>query len=81
MSDDGQKGAAAGVGASDDNWLYMSAVCYLFGLELQASLDVPIGLMNTNWGLVRSEAEKDFYVIVQSACGHEQIMDTKVMTN
>ena len=27
------------------------------------------------------EAEKDFYVIVQSACGHEQIMDTKVMTN
>jgi len=25
-------------------------------------------------------AEKDFYVIVQSACGHEQIMDTKVMT-
>jgi len=26
-------------------------------------------------------AEKDFYVIVQSAIGHEQIMDTKVMTN
>jgi len=25
--------------------------------------------------------EKDFYVIVQSACGIEQIMDTKVMTN
>lgn len=25
-------------------------------------------------------AEKDFYVIVQSACGTEQIMDTKVMT-
>jgi len=26
-------------------------------------------------------AEKDFYVIVQSAIGHEQIMDTKIMTN
>ena len=25
--------------------------------------------------------EKDFYVIVQAACGTEQIMDTKVMTN
>jgi len=25
--------------------------------------------------------EKDFYVIVQSACGHEQIMDVKIMTN
>jgi len=25
--------------------------------------------------------QKDFYVIVQSACGTEQIMDTKVMTN
>jgi len=25
-------------------------------------------------------AEKDFYVIVQSAIGHEQIMDVKVMT-
>ena len=27
------------------------------------------------------EEEKDFYVIVQSACGQEQIMDTKVMTS
>ena len=25
-------------------------------------------------------AEKDFYVIIQIACGKEQIMDTKVMT-
>jgi len=25
--------------------------------------------------------EKDFYVIVQSACGKEQIMDIKIMTN
>jgi len=25
--------------------------------------------------------EKDFYVIIQSACGHEQVMDVKVMTN
>jgi translation initiation factor 5A len=27
------------------------------------------------------KAEKDFYVIVQSACGKEQIMDIKMMTN
>jgi len=25
--------------------------------------------------------EDDFYVIIQSACGHEQVMDVKVMTN
>ena len=25
--------------------------------------------------------QKDFYVIVQSACKTEQIMDTKMMTN
>ena len=25
--------------------------------------------------------EQDFYVIMQSACGIEQIMDTKLMTN
>ncbi len=25
--------------------------------------------------------EKEFYVIVQSACDHEQIMDIKMMTN
>ena len=37
-------------GANDDNWLYMSAVCYLFGKELQAARKVPVGLMNTNWG-------------------------------
>ena len=27
------------------------------------------------------EKETDFYIIMQSACGIEQIMDTKVMTN
>ena len=27
------------------------------------------------------EAQKEFYVIVQSACKTEQIMDTKMMTN
>ena len=37
-------------GPNDDDWLYMSAVCYLYGLQLQKSLQVPIGLINTNWG-------------------------------
>ena len=35
----------------DDNWLYMSAVCYLYGLDLHLALGVPVGLMNTNWGV------------------------------
>jgi len=26
------------------------------------------------------EEETDFYIIVTSACGHEQVMDTKLMT-
>ena len=34
----------------DDDWLYMSAVCYLYGLELLTALGVPVGLVNTNWG-------------------------------
>ena len=34
----------------DDNWLYMSAVCYLFGLNIHKSRKVPVGLINTNWG-------------------------------
>jgi len=37
-------------GANDDDWLYMSAVCYLFGKNLQQALGVPVGLINTNWG-------------------------------
>ena len=41
--------------ANDDNWLYMSAVCYLFGKELHAALGVPVGLLNTNWGGTRIE--------------------------
>jgi sialate O-acetylesterase len=28
----------------------MSAVCYIFGKEIQAARNVPVGLMNTNWG-------------------------------
>ena len=44
ISDDGAHDA------NDDNWLYMSAVCYLYGLEIHTALGVPVGLMNTNWG-------------------------------
>lgn len=39
----------------DDNWLYMSAVCYIFGKSLQAARKVPVGLINTNWGGTRIE--------------------------
>lgn len=34
----------------DDNWLYMSAVCYIFGKNIHAHTGKPVGLMNTNWG-------------------------------
>lgn len=34
----------------DDNWLYMSAVCYLYGVHLTQYTDQPVGLLNTNWG-------------------------------
>lgn len=33
-----------------------SAVAYYFGRELQEELDVPIGLISTNWGGTRAEA-------------------------
>jgi hypothetical protein len=41
---------AAPCTAQDDNWLYMSAVCYIFGREIQAHTGKPLGLVNTNWG-------------------------------
>jgi sialate O-acetylesterase len=34
----------------DDNWLYMSAVCYIYGKSIQAHTGKPVGLVNTNWG-------------------------------
>jgi sialate O-acetylesterase len=39
-------------GANNDDWLYMSAVCWLYGIRIQESLggDTPVGLINTNWG-------------------------------
>lgn len=37
-------------GVDDDNWLYMSAVCYLFGLHIHQHTGKPVGLVNTNWG-------------------------------
>ena len=53
VSDDGKLARAdkgQGVGAGDDNWLWMSAVCYLYGLNIHMSQRVPVGLINTNWG-------------------------------
>lgn len=29
---------------------YMSAVCYLYGREIQSRTNMPVGLVNTNWG-------------------------------
>ena len=45
ISDDGKRGDQ-----DDDNWLYMSAVCYLFGKSIHTARNVPVGLINTNWG-------------------------------
>ena len=43
-------GAVLRDGTEDDNWLYMSAVCYIFGKNIQAHTGKPVGLVNTNWG-------------------------------
>jgi sialate O-acetylesterase len=42
--------AGYSAGSKDDNWLWMSAVCYLYGLQIHTARKVPVGLMNTNWG-------------------------------
>ena len=51
VSDDGkaQLGAGSSTGSADDNWLYMSAVCYLFGLNIHKARGYPVGLINSNW--------------------------------
>ena len=48
------RGTRGGMNASDpvgdDDWLYMSAVCYLYGVHLIQHTNQPVGLLNTNWG-------------------------------
>ena len=34
----------------DDNWLYMSAVAWLFARRVHRVANVPVGILNTNWG-------------------------------
>ena len=34
----------------DDNWLYMSAVAWLFARTVHRAVGIPIGILNTNWG-------------------------------
>ena len=69
VSDDGK--ARVGVGSGDDNWLYMSAVCYLYGLGVHKALGVPVGLMNTNWG---GTAIQDWMgADALAACVHEEV--------
>ena len=38
------------LGVGDDPWLWMSAVCWVYGRQLHLARKVPIGLINTNWG-------------------------------
>ena len=38
------------ISANDDSVKYFSAVGYYFGAELQSKLNVPIGLIGSNWG-------------------------------
>ena len=53
VSDDGKLarvGSSSSSSSADDNWLYMSAVCYLYGLNIHKARKVPVGLINSNWG-------------------------------
>ena len=34
----------------DDDWLYMSAVAWLFARRIYQKIEIPIGILNTNWG-------------------------------
>lgn len=62
----------------DDNWLYMSAVCYLYGKELYSSLRVPIGLVSTNWGGTVIEAWSSRHVL--ETCGRPTENETLMYT-
>eukprot|EP00462_Mataza_sp_D1_P021035 CAMPEP_0175129262 /NCGR_PEP_ID=MMETSP0087-20121206/5373_1 /TAXON_ID=136419 /ORGANISM="Unknown Unknown, Strain D1" /LENGTH=352 /DNA_ID=CAMNT_0016411389 /DNA_START=13 /DNA_END=1068 /DNA_ORIENTATION=- len=50
-------------GPFDDNWLYMSAVCFLYAREVHKATNIPIGVLNTNWGGTPVEywSSKDAY--------------------
>ena len=62
VSDDGKLGRQD---VGDDNWLYMSAVCYLYGRNLHIARGVPVGLLNSNWGGTLSRA--DFAAVIVGA--------------
>ncbi len=34
----------------DDNWLYMSALAWTFARRVYQTTNIPIGILNTNWG-------------------------------
>merc|ERR1711871_1497706 len=34
----------------DDDWLYMSAVAWLFARRIHKITVIPVGILNTNWG-------------------------------
>eukprot|EP00944_MAST-04C_sp_MAST-4C-sp1_P010457 g10457.t1 len=38
------------VARMDDDWLYMSAVAWLFARRVYQKIEIPIGILNTNWG-------------------------------
>lgn len=42
--------AVGGASTADPKFGYFSAVCWLFGKELFEKINVPIGLVNNNWG-------------------------------
>jgi sialate O-acetylesterase len=44
------------VAAGPDSVAGFSAVAYFFGRQLQQTLDVPVGVINTSWGGTRAEA-------------------------
>jgi sialate O-acetylesterase len=66
--------AGAWQAVTPDSIRDFSAVAYAFGRELQSELDVPIGLISSNWGGTRVEAWTRTEVLAELG-GHEEELE------
>ena len=58
----------------DDDWLYMSAVAWLFARRIHKITEIPVGILNTNWGRIPNR------VLVESRGNECMYFTTTVFT-